>query len=313
MDKSNKILIWLMLFAVGFLTGCEKMPEGEADLSSSPATGKSVVISVSGIDAGWDGNSTRSLVDISEVCSRVCFAVYQDGTRVASKNQKTGDTNFGSYTISLGEGTYQLLVLGHSGAANPTTTNPAKIQFTNPSSSGGTGFTDTFYYYGTMVVGSSTAQVNISMKRATAMFRLKTADTKPTAVKRFQFYYEGGSGTLDATTGYGCVASKQSVFVDATESGCQQFEMYTFPHQEEDEVTFTVKALGANDNILYMKEFANVKMQRNCITQYTGNFFTGDDVDVTPVDEPDEPDSSEPSSIVVKVDPEWGKTFDFTF
>lgn len=313
MDKSNKILIWLMLFAVGFLTGCEKMPEGEADLSSSPATGKSVVISVSGIDAGWDGNSTRSLVDISEVCSRVCFAVYQDGTRVASKNQKTGDTNFGSYTISLGEGTYQLLVLGHSGAANPTTTNPAKIQFTNPSSSGGTGFTDTFYYYGTMVVGSSTAQVNISMKRATAMFRLKTADTKPTAVKRFQFYYEGGSGTLDATTGYGCVASKQSVFVDATESGCQQFEMYTFPHQEEDEVTFTVKALGANDNILYMKEFANVKMQRNCITQYTGKFFTEDDVDVTPSDEPDDSDSSEPSSIVVKVDPEWGKTFDFTF
>lgn len=313
MIRSKKILVWLMLVAVGFMTGCEKMPEDEATLSSSPATGKSVVISVSGIDAGWDGNSTRSLVDISEVCSRVCFAVYQDGTRVASKNQKTGDTNFGSYTISLGEGTYQLLVLGHSGAANPTTTNPAKIQFTNPSSSGGTGFTDTFYYYGTMVVGSSTAQVSISMKRATAMFRLKTADTKPTAVKRFQFYYEGGSGTLDATTGYGCVASKQSVFVDATESGCQQFEMYTFPHQEEDEVTFTVKALGANDNILYMKEFANVKMQRNCITQYTGNFFTGDDVDVTPVDEPDEPDSSEPSSIVVKVDPEWGKTFDFTF
>ena len=258
---------------------------------------------------------TRTVENASAVVTRLNFAVYDtDGARLKQINQELGkNADFGTASFQLEEGTYQLVVVGHSSKSNPTMTNPAKIQFSNPSSSGGTGFTDTFYYYGTMVVGSSTAQVNISMKRATAMFRLKTADTKPTAVKRFQFYYEGGSGTLDATTGYGCVASKQSVFVDATESGCQQFEMYTFPHQEEDEVTFTVKALGANDNILYMKEFANVKMQRNCITQYTGNFFTGDDVDVTPVDEPDEPDSSEPSSIVVKVDPEWGKTFDFTF
>ena len=104
MNKSNQILIWLMLAAVGFLTGCEKMPADEATLPSSPSTGENIVIQVSGIDAGWGGNSTRSLVDISEVCSRVCFAVYQDGTRVASKNQKTGDTNFGSYTVSLGAG-----------------------------------------------------------------------------------------------------------------------------------------------------------------------------------------------------------------
>ena len=105
-----------MLLAVCILTGCEKMPDDEAVVSSSPTSGKNVVISISGIDAGWDGNSTRSLVPISEVCSRVCFAVYQDDTRLVC----------------------------HSGAANPTTTNPAKIAFSNPTSSNGTGFTDNF-------------------------------------------------------------------------------------------------------------------------------------------------------------------------
>lgn len=310
MVKTNKILTSLMLLAVCILTGCEKMPDDEAVVSSSSTSGKNVVISISGIDAGWDGNSTRSLVPISEVCSRVCFAVYQDDTRLVYKNQKAGDADFGSYSITLEAGTYQLLVLGHSGAANPTTTNPAKIAFSNPTSSNGTGFTDTFYYYGTIVVNNGTTQLNINMKRATAMFRLKTTDTKPTAVKKFHFYYTGGSGTLDATTGYGCVASKQSVLVDATESGCQQFDVYTFPHQEEDEVTFTVKAIGANDNMLYSKEFVNVKMKRNCITQYSGKFFTNSDV--TPPEEPDDSDSSEPSS-VIKVDPEWGQIIEKTF
>ena len=311
MSRSMKSFIGLMLLSVSFLTACETMPQDATSSSSGSSTGKNVVIRVSGIDAGWGDRPTRSLVDISEVCSRVCFAVYQDGSRKTYKNQKTGDDGFGTLSLSLDEGTYQLLVLGHSGAANPATTNPAKIQFTNPGASGGTGFTDTFYYYGTIVVGSTTTQVDISMKRATAMFRLITADEKPAAVKRFQFYYEGGSGTLDATTGYGCVASKQSVFVDATASGSQQFEMYTFPHQEQDEVTFTVKALDASDNILYMKEFTNVKMQRNCITQYTGNFFTSSEV--TPPDNPQEPDPSEPSSVAVKVDPEWGQIFENTF
>ena len=311
MSRLMKSFIGQLFIAVSLLTACEKMPEDATTLPSGPATGQNVVIRVSGIDAGWDDQSTRSLVNISEVCSRVCFAVYQDGSRKTYKNQKAGDDNFGTFSMSLAEGTYQLLVLGHSGAANPTTTNPAKIQFSNPGSSGGTGFTDTFYYYGTIVVGSSMVQVDISMKRATAMFRLKTADDKPAAVKRFQFYYEGGSGALDATTGYGCVASKQSVFVDATESGPQQFEMYTFPHQEQDEVTFTVKAFDASDNILYQKVFANVKMQRNCITQYTGKFFTNGDV--TPPEEPEDPDPVEPSSLVIKVDPEWGQIFDITF
>ena len=88
MVKTNKILTSLMLLAVCILTGCEKMPDDEAVVSSSSTSGKNVVISISGIDAGWDGNSTRSLVPISEVCSRVCFAVYQDDTRLVYKNQK---------------------------------------------------------------------------------------------------------------------------------------------------------------------------------------------------------------------------------
>ena len=62
MNRSMTILIWLMLLATSMLTGCEKMTDEELS-----ATGKNVVIRVSEVDAGWEGQSTRALVPITEV------------------------------------------------------------------------------------------------------------------------------------------------------------------------------------------------------------------------------------------------------
>ena len=304
MKQNVKSFLGLLL-AVVLLAACEKMSVGDEE-SSIPVSGANVVIKVSDLEAGW--TATRAPVSIAEVCSRLCFAVYQDGSRVKYENQKAGDAGFGTFAIKLAEGTYQLLAVGHSGAANPATTNPAKIQFSNPGGSNGTGFTDTFYYYGTLEVGSDGARLDISMQRATAMFRLKTKDVKPAEVKKFQFYYEGGSGTLDATTGYGCVNSKQSVFVETGDDltgHILQFEMYTFPHQETDEVSFTVKAFDANEAILYEKDFTNIKIKRDCITQYSGEFFTDGDVKT----DPETPSGSN----VIMVDPEWSEIFEYTF
>lgn len=294
---------------------CEKMAVGD----DVPTNGDSrqeanVVIRIADIEAGWDGESTRTMVNVAEVCTRVNLAVYQDGTRVKLQNQTAADNNFGTIALQLSPGTYQLLVLAHSGKANPTTTKPAEIQFTNPDTSSGTGFTDTFYYYGTLVVGDSGVQMDISMKRATAMFRLATTDVKPAKVKKLQFYYTGGSGALNVVSGYGCKNSKQSVFVtlDDTMTGSKvQCDMYTFLHEETGKLNFIVKAFDANDDIVYETEFNDVPMQRNCITRYTGALFTADDkgTDVEPVG----PEPGETTPTAIMVDPEWAKVFDYKF
>ena len=302
---TSLLLVWV-------LASCEKAVID--DVNDGGTTKSNVVIRVSDIETSWSGSDTRSMVNVSEVCSRLCFAVYQNGTRVKYKNQAAGDDGFGVFSLELESGSYQVLVLAHSGNANPTTTNPAKLQFTNPESSNGTGFTDTFYYYGNMEVSGNQTQLDISMKRATSMFCLVTSDTKPADVKKFQFYYEGGSGTLDATTGFGCVNSKQSVFVNLDDSQTGEplkFEMFTFLHAETGTVTFSVKAFDANEDVIYTKEFKDVPMQRNCITRYTGKFFAGDTPDVP--DDPDKPDPNEPTSIVVMVDPEWASVVDYTY
>ena len=309
---------WLALvLALCLLTSCEKVVLDE-DITQ-PATSEAeqnVVIRIAGMDAGWGSDLSRALVSVSEVCTRVNFAVFKDGQRVKYKNQVAGDEGFGTYSLTLEAGNYQILILAHSGKANPTTTNPAKLQFTNPGSSGGTGFTDTFYYYGNLTVGSSGTQLSINMTRATSMFRFVTTDVKPEKVKKLRFQYTGGSGALDATTGFGCVNSKQSVFVetgDELTGKTLQCDMYTFLHAETGAVTFSVEAYDKNDDRIYEREFENVNMQRNCITQYSGKFFVSDDPQ-TPDPQPETPKEEDtPSSFTVMVDPEWGNVFRYNY
>lgn len=318
--KHKYFQTFLLLFAGCLLASCEKMIiEEEENGQGTGTANQNVVIRITDMDAGWDGATSRAQVSIAEVCSRLQLAVYQGDSRVKYENQMIGDAGFGMFALRLEEGTYQLLVLGHSGKANVPTTNPEKLQFTNPGASNGTGFSDTFYYYGDMAVSSDGAQVDINMMRATSMFRLKTTDAKPAKVKKFQFYYTGGSGALDATTGMGCVNSKQTVFVTLDDSQTGQpltFEMYTFLHEESGTVSFTVTALDENDNVLYTREF-KAPMKRNCITQYTGRFFTDDDEEPSndPVDPPsdDVPPTENPSSSGIYVDPVWASVMEYTF
>lgn len=321
----QKNLQFLLLFLMGcVLTSCEKVvvevdgPQG-TNTTSKP-TNKNVVVRVTGIDTGWNGSASRSQVSIAEVCTRLQFAVFQGNTRVKYGNQQVGDGDFGTFALQLDAGTYQLLVLGHSGATNVATTNPAKLQFTNPSASNGTGFTDTFYYYGDMVVSDDGAQVSISMKRATSLFRLKTNDAMPSNAKEIQITYTGGSGALDATTGFGCVNSNQVVFMALDEELVGQpleFNLYTFLRQETGKLAFTVKVFDANKTNIITKEFKDVPMKRNCITQYSGNFFTDGDSETPELPgEPETPDTPQPDVTVsgtIYVDPDWAEIFEYTY
>ena len=321
----HKIGYFACLLMVGVLfAACEKMVLDEDTQRADGSEKANVVIRVADIETGWGNASSRTLTDVSEVCSRVAFVVYQNGNKVKHEYQTKDDNGFGSYTVQLEEGTYQLFVLAHSGKSNASISNSGPIAtFSNPESNG-TGYTDTFYYYGDMTVSGNNAQVNVSMKRATAMFRLKTTDAKPAKVKKLWFRYTGGSGVLDATTGYGTVNSIQVVFVpldDSLTGETLEVDMYTFLHAETGNVSFSIKAFDASENIIseYTKEFADVPMKRNCITRYTGNFFGNSTPDPGP-DEPDNPDNpdnpddpKEPEPLVIQVDPEWGEIFDYSF
>ena len=220
-------------------------------------------------------SATRAATDITELCSRLNIAIFDaEGTKVKTVAQKEGDASYGTVALSLAAGTYRLVVIAHNCDGSATITSTEKVTFPNNK------VTDTFYYYGDLVVTAEKQSYDLTLTRAVAMFRLVLTDEEiPSSVSKFKFYYVGGSSTFSPKDGYGCVNSKQTEIRPVSTDGI--YEIYTLPHTEEDVLTkLTVTALDANDNILKERVFENVPIIRNQVTRYTGSFFgsggTGD-------------------------------------
>lgn len=263
------------LMILGMLFSCEKSLV--SDENESGATKGNLRVSVFEIEKtpfatltrGASNTSARTSEAASEACTRLNFAVYdQSGLRLKQINQTSDQTNFGTTSFQLEEGTYQLVVVGHSASGNPTMTNPQKIQFTNA-----TGYTDTFLCYGEVTIGEEAVDYQVSLDRIASLCRFVVTDDIPADVRKMQFYYTGGSGAFNAATGLGSVASKQTVTVDVT-SGQKQFDLYTFLHELSDNIALKVTALDASGNVLYEREF-DVPMEQNHITWLSGAFFNG--------------------------------------
>ena len=255
-----------MICATFVLLSCEKpiaLEDGETDDVEG-----NLRVNVYEIEKAPFANLTRAAV--SDVCTRLNFAIYDEGgSRLKQVNQTSDKSGFGQCAFQLEEGTYQLVVVGHSANGNPTMTNLGKIQFTNS-----TGYTDTFLCYGEVNIGEEPVELNISMDRIVALCRFVVTDDIPAEVKKLQFYYTGGSGAFNAATGMGCVNSKQTVTYDVATVSEKQFDLYTFLHEPSDNIVLTVTALDASGNELHSRQF-DVPMQQNHITWLSGAFFDG--------------------------------------
>lgn len=220
------------------------------------------------------GSPTKSgeSQSITDLCTKINLAVFDGETKEESFVQTAGDEGFGTISLYLKQGTHQVVLIAHNGDASATISTPDKVSFSNKTTNK---MTDTFYYYGEITVGKEEQTFNLNLERAVAMVRFDIEDEIPETVKQMKFYYSGGSSTLDPTTGYGCVNSKQTELFDVTQ-GVKRFEMFTFPHAEKDTLKLTVSALDVNENIIKEREFAEVPVTINMITSYTGEFFAGE-------------------------------------
>ncbi len=257
---------WIIsLCALVALCACEK-PLLQDDDEVGEENGN-LVVSVFQIQNTPFPLFTRSTV--SDVCTRMNFAVYSsDGTRQKQTNQTFDNAQFGTCTFQLAPGTYRLVVVAHSSNGNPTMADATCIKFTNSQ-----GFTNTYYSTQEVTVEEEQVKVPVSLNRIVSLCRFVITDDIPSEVKKMQFYYTGGSGAFDATTGLGCVNSKQNIEFDVT-SGQKQFDLYTFLHDTEGTIHLKVTALDASDSERYTREI-DVPLYQNNITWVRGAFFAG--------------------------------------
>ena len=261
------------------LSSCEKaITDDDSVVSGSPADkNANLTVTVFSIEKTPFETFTRAATPASEACTRLNFAIYDEGgSRVKQVNQTSAEADFGKASFQLAEGDYLLVVVGHSSTGNPTMTDPTKVQFTNA-----TGYTDTYLCCANVTIGEEKVDYNVSLDRITALCRFVLTDTEiPSEVKKLRFYYTGGSGAFNATTGLGCVNSKQDVKFDIT-SAQKQFDLYTFLHDTEGTIHLTVSALDASGGIYAERDFDvpmqhfDVPMQQNYITWLSGPFFGG--------------------------------------
>ena len=265
-NKHFGVLASWMLGGLLMVSSCEKMV-----ISSADGTGDedaNVVVQVVSYEMQpFQQTGTRG--EGGEACNRLNFIVYDEaGERIKQEVQLLGDSDFGTARFSLQEGRYYLVALAHSSLGNPTSTNLHKIQFTNK-----TGYTDTFLYAGALEVGEEEVDRELHLKRIVSMVRFVFSDPLPASADSIRFYYEGGSGTFDATTGLGVVKSKQQQWF-AVNHDEAVYEIYTIPRADNDKLKVqvsTYQTQGGEVELLAEREIRDIPIRRNCITTCRGS------------------------------------------
>lgn len=255
----------LMLTAVA---SCEKMMVGDG--SSGGDDNANVVVRIRSFEQTPLSSVTRT--DVDDICNHLNFIVFDtNGERVDQKNQELGDEGFGEGRFTLPLGTYRLVIVAHSSDGNPSVNKRTENKHESVSFTNAKGYTDTFFASQDLVVGDSAINLDIQLKRIVALVKFINSDAVPEKADSIRFYYEGGSGSIDALTGYGNVKSKQITWFDKSES---PFEIYTIPWMDNDYLEVTVGAYQGLD-LLTSTVIDSIPIRRNCITTCRGNIFDG--------------------------------------
>lgn len=189
-----------------------------------------------------------------------------------------------------------MVAIGHNGSGNCTISSPEKVKFYKNK------MTDTFFYYGTFnVIDGEDTDNYILLNRAVAQFKVHITDAiLPAEAHSIKFYYTGGSSTLDAVTGYGCVQSRQTESFKLQE-GKRDYSVYTFPREENKGLKMTINILDADAQSIkeYSKE--GVPVKRNNITQ---THISIKDHTISDPDQKEDGDSGK-GNLGFTVNPDW--------
>ena len=261
--KYHLHLIAMLSLAMLTMTSCENSSE---ELGNEAKKETLLSIRVSRFDViPFD---TRAGQQISDYCKRLHFVVYSGTKEIQHVDQKSIDSNFGTVNMTIPKGTYQIVVIAHSSSADPTLSN-TKATFAKNALS------DIFYYSKSIEVSGEEQSLSIELERVTSMFRFVTKDKVPDNCKRINILTKKTSCILEFATGLGLSVEDNSISHEITEDEIGipfLMEVYYLLNETPKKLPITITAYQES-GILKQKEFADVPMEKNKITQYSGYFF----------------------------------------
>lgn len=289
----KQIKTLLLIFAAFLFAACEKYVAEEGTQSESKVIDGNLVVKAECVvtRAGETEENQESL-PLKDRFTRMTMVLYQDDVRVDYVNQENSDPGFGTMSVDLDPGTYQLVVLAHSGQRSPTTTNCHKISFSAP-------LTDVFSYYGDVVIGKEASKITVQLTRAVAKIQLNITDEIPEGVSFFNYIYKGASVSFDPATQIGVVSStRRNVEIEKAE-GVKTFELYTFVSSDNQTVDWDFAGYSELNEVIGSKKFSDIPVSLRKVTKIDSPVFDGV--------------IEGPTDITFTFDDTWDGVVDYTF
>lgn len=223
-----------------------------------------------------EGTRAASSIDTLE---NLALAIF-DGTTGELKQdiikQKKGDKGYGTYSVTLPYGKYQLAFVGFNGSRSLKNFTANEISFEEDY------VPHTFLCNKELTVNDETSDnQSITLKRAVAAFKLIMKDTFPTNVKSMTFQPSNGGAALNPKTGLSATNAGSTSTYDVTSIQGKEGSSiinYLFIPSNPTAITYVVTALDSKGNIVRQRKFTDVPMQVNYKTTYEGEFFGEDDM-----------------------------------
>ena len=289
----KQIKTLLLIFAAFLCAACEKYVAEEGTQSESKVIDGNLVVKAECVvtRAGETEENQESL-PLKDRFTRMTMVLYQDDVRVDYVNQENSDPGFGTMSVDLDPGTYQLVVLAHSGQRSPTTTNCHKISFSAP-------LTDVFSYYGDVVIGKEASEKTVQLTRAVAKIQLNITDDIPDNVSFFNYIYKGASVSFDPATQLGVTSStRRNVEIEKAE-GVKTFELYTFVSSDNQTVDWDFAGYSELNEVIGSKKFSDIPVSLRKVTKIDSPVFDGV--------------IEGPTDITFTFDDTWDGVVDYTF
>lgn len=289
----KQIKTLLLIFAAFLCAACEKYVAEEGTQSESKVIdGNLVVKAECVVTRAGETEENQGSLPLKDRFTRMTMVLYQDDVRVDYVNQENSDPGFGTMSVDLDPGTYQLVVLAHSGQRTPTTTNCHKISFSAP-------LTDVFSYYGDVVVGKEASKKTVQLTRAVAKIQLNITDEIPEGVSFFNYIYKGASVSFDPATQIGVVSStRRNVEIEKAE-GVKTFELYTFVSSDNQTVDWDFAGYSESNEVIGSKKFSDIPVSLRKVTKIDSPVFDGV--------------IEGPTDITFTFDDTWEGVVDYTF
>lgn len=277
--------IWLLPFlAIVLITvnSCQKMTitDDDEDVEELEESGM-LYVSCSFSQTLTDIDQTRATnVPLYEIATRVTYALMQNGVVVKQEEQINGGGNsFGSISMNLSPGTYQLVIFAHSGTQPVVLSSDASV--TIP----GNKPTDCFSYSTQVVVNKGKrTSATCKLTRAVCQLTLLSKDVVPQDVQDVSINTQGVSLQYNLFKQIGVGSTSYRVQPDLKDclTADRHFQFSRFFFLPSIESSLQMQISFGNDGFtMYSRTLEGIKAVVNSHTNITSQLFSTSGADVS--------------------------------